>query len=146
MNKQVIQYFISGVISAFAISVLIILTVTTITSDNQMISVSLIWQALLVSILCSLINFVYRSEKLKFIWRCIIGYILTTVMIFICALTFNWYGYGENGFSMKSLNLIFLTFIIYSLMYVVVWMILWKNRNTEKKELNSKLNEYKLKQ
>lgn len=146
MNKQIIQYFISGVMGAFTISVLIISIVTTIISNNEMIPVSLIWQALFVSVLCSLINFVYRSEKLKFIWQCIIGYILTAVMITICALTFNWYGYGENGFSTRSLNLIFITFLIYSSMYLFVWIILWQKRKTEKKELNNKLNEYKSRQ
>lgn len=146
MNKQIIQYFISGVMSAFTISVLIISAVTTIISNNEMIPVSLILQALFVSVLCSLINFVYRSEKLKFIWQCIIGYILTSVMITICALTFNWYGYGENGFSAESLNLILITFLIYSLLYLFVWIILWQVRKIKKRELNNKLNEYKSQQ
>ena len=146
MNKQIVQYFISGVMGAFTISVLIISAVTTIVSHNEMVRVSLIWQALLVSVLSSLINFVYRSEKLKFIWQCIMGYILTAVMITICALIFNWYGYGENGFSIRSINLIFITFLIYSSMYLFVWIILWQKRKKEKKELNNKLNEYKLRQ
>ena len=144
MIKQTIEYFLSGLMIAFTISVLILSAVITITTDSGMISVTLIWQSLILSILCALINLVYHSEKLKFIWQSIIGYFLTTSTIIICGLIFDWYGYGDNGFERTSF--VFVSFLFYSLFYLITWIIIWKIRRIKKKELNNKLNEYKQKQ
>ena len=109
MKKQIIQYFFIGLLIAFTTSVLILSTVMEIVMDTAMISVTMIWQSFILSILCSLINLVYRSEKLKFIWQSIIGYILTTATIITCGLIFGWYSYGWNNFNRTSF--IFISFL-----------------------------------
>lgn len=144
MKRQTIQYFFTGLMIAFTISVLILSAVMAIATDADVVSVSLIWQAFVLSILCSLINLVYRSEKLKFIWQSIIGYILTTATIMTCGFTFGWYSYGGNHFNRASFILI--SFLVYSLFYLVTWMIIWRITTAREKELNYKLDQYKQKQ
>lgn len=144
MKKITTQFFFLGLMIAFTISVLIVSVVIAITTDTAMIPVSLIWQAFVLSILCSLINLVYRSEKLKFVWQSIIGYILTTATLISCGLVFGWYSYGGNRFDRASFVLI--SFLVYSLFYLMTWIIIWQIAKVKKKELNDKLNEYKQKQ
>ena len=144
MKKQTIQYFFIGLLIAFTISVLILSAVIAIVTDTGMISVTLIWQSFILSILCSLINLVYRSETLEFIWQSIIGYILTSATITTCGLVFGWYSYGGNSFDRTSFVLI--SFLVYSLFYLFTWIIIWKITKSKKKELNNKLKEYKQKQ
>ena len=91
MKNNKIKYFFLGIMIAFSISVIIISAVMTIASDSGMVPVSLIWQALLLSALCSLINLVYQSEKIKFVWQSIIAYVFTTVTIMSCSMIFDWY-------------------------------------------------------
>ena len=144
MKRQTIQYFFTGLMICFTVAVLILSAVTAIATDAGVISVSLIWQAFVLSILCSMINLVYRSEKLKFVWQSIIGYILTTATIMACGFTFGWYSYGGNHFNRTGFVLI--SFLIYSLFYLVTWMIIWRVTTAREKELNYKLDQYKQKQ
>lgn len=142
--NQTIQHFFIGTLIAFTTSVLIICAVMAIASDVPMVSVELIWQSFILSTLCSLINLVYRSEKLKFIWQSIIGYFLTTTMIITCGLVFDWYSYGGNNFN--KVYLIILSFLVYSLFYLFTWIIIWNITKAKQKALNDKLVEYKQKQ
>jgi hypothetical protein len=144
MKKQMLQHFFIGVLIAFTISIIILSAIMVFTSEDPAVSVHLIWQVFILSVLCSLINLVYCSEKLKFIWQSVIGYLLTTATIMICGLTFDWYGSGGNNFN--KTNFIVVSFFIYSLFYLFTWMIIWKITKLKKKELNDKLREYKERQ
>ncbi|NLV35549.1 MAG: DUF3021 domain-containing protein [Clostridiaceae bacterium] len=144
MKNITIRFFFLGLMIAFTISVLTVTVVMAITTDTAMVPVSLIWQNFVLSVLCSLINLVYRSEKLKFVWQSIIGYILTTAIIISCGLIFDWYSYGGNTFGRTSFVLI--SFLMYSLFYLMTWIIIWQIAKAKKKELNDKLKEYKQKQ
>ncbi len=144
MKKQMLQHFFTGLLIAFTISIIILSAIMVFISEEPAVSVNLIWQVFILSVLCSLINLVYRSEKLKFIWQSLIGYLLTTATIIICGLTFDWYGYGGNNFS--KTNFIIVSFFIYSLFYLFTWLIIWKLAKIRKKELNDRLREYKERQ
>lgn len=139
MKREILKYFFIGLMAAFTASMLLLSIVMEIVYNNGMIPVALIWQAFALSILCSFINLVYRSEKLKFIWQSIIGYILTTAAIITCGLIFHWY----SGNSYETTRFIFISFLLYSLIYLVSSMIAWKIANTKKKELNDRLRAYK---
>ena len=144
MKNITVQFFFLGLMIAFTISILIVSSVLAITTDAAMVPISLIWQTLMLSILCSLINLVYRSEKLKFVWQSIIGYILTTSTLVSCGLYFGWYSYGGNSFN--RISFILISFLVYSLCYLFTWLIIWQIAKAKKKELNDKLKEYKEKQ
>jgi len=108
MKNKTTQYFFLGLMIAFIISVLSLSIIMTIISDVAVLPISLIWQVLVLSILCSLINLVYQSEKLKFIWQSIIGYILTTTTIISCVIVFDWYSFGGNEFDKAIFILVML--------------------------------------
>lgn len=142
--KQTIQYFFIGLLIAFTISIIILSVIMTIISEEAVLQIALVWQSLLLASLCSLINLVYRSEKLKFAWQSIIGYFLTTTTIITCGLVFGWYGYGGNTFD--RIRFIMMSFVVYSLLYLVTWIIIWRINIVKKNELNEKLSEYKHRQ
>jgi len=144
MKKQTMQYFFVGLLIAFTTSIIILSLIMTIISEDAVLPVTLVWQSLILSALCSLINLVYRSEKLKFVWQSIIGYVLTTTTIIACGMVFGWYGYGGNTFN--RISFVMLSFVVYSLFYLVTWIIIWKITIVKKNELNDKLREYKQKQ
>jgi FlaA1/EpsC-like NDP-sugar epimerase len=144
MKNIAVKFFLLGIMIACTISVLILSAVMAIATEAQAVPVSFIWQSLVLSVLCSVINLVYRSEKLKFIWQSVIGYILTTATIISCGLIFNWYSYGGNSLDRRVFILI--SFLVYSLFYLITWIIIWKITKAKKKELNDKLREFKQKQ
>ena len=139
-----VQHFFLGVLIAFTISVIIIAAVMTFAEETPMIPAVMIWQSLILASLCSLINLVYRSEKLKFIWQSLIAYVLTTSTITLCGLIFNWYDYPQESLSKPVFILI--SFLVYSLFYLVTWLIIWRIAKAKEKDLNNKLKEYKLRQ
>lgn len=142
--NQTIQHFFLGLLIAFTISILILSAVMAIATDEAVISVELVWQSFILASLCSLINLVYRSEKLKFLWQSIIGYVLTTTTIITCGLVFGWYSYGFN--TLDKTSFILLSYLVYSLFYLVTWVIIWNITKAKQKELNEKLMEYKQRQ
>ncbi len=142
MKKETVQYFFLGILIAFTISVIIIAAVMTFAEEN--VPVVMIWESLILAALCSFINLVYRSEKLKFIWQSLIAYILTTGTITLCGVIFNWYDYPLESVSKPSFILI--SFCVYSLFYLVTWLIIWRIAKAKEKDLNNKLKEYKLRQ
>lgn len=141
MKKLTIQHFFLGLMIAFTISVLIVSAVMAAAADPAAVPVSLIWQTLVLSALCSLINLVYRSEKLKFIWQSVIGYFLTTATIISCGLIFGWYGSGAGG--LDRTGFILISFFVYSFCYLITWVIIWQIAKAKKKVLNDRLKEYK---
>lgn len=144
MKNQTIQYFFVGILISFTLAMILLSAVMVIATADAVVPVSLILQSFLLSIVCSLINLVYRSEKLKFIWQSIIGYVLTTGTIIAFGLTFGWYSYGGNGFD--RIKVILISFLVYSFFYLVTWIIIWKVTKLKRQELNEKLAEYKLRQ
>ena len=60
MKNKMIQDFLLGILIAFTIAVIILSAIMAIVTDTAAIPVSLIWQAFVLSILCSLINLAYR--------------------------------------------------------------------------------------
>ena len=139
-----IKYFSLGVMIAFTISILCLSVITAIASDAAAVPVSYIWQTFILSIICSMINSVYRSENLKFIWQSLIGYILTTSAITACGLIFDWYGSIVN--CSVSVNGILISVLLYSFFYLIAWLIIWQIIKSKKKLFNEKLMEYKQKQ
>ncbi len=144
MEKRPVQYFFLGVLIAFTISILTMSAIMTFSSAGAVLPVKLIWQALVLSVLCSLINLIYQLERLKFIWQSIICYILTTATIITCGLAFDWFSFGDNGFGKTDFVLLF--FVICSLFYLITWIIIWRIIKAKKRELNRKLEEYKKRQ
>ncbi len=139
--KIIIQHFFLGLMIAFTISVVILSAIVSVAFETASVPVTLIEQALLLSVLCSLINLVYRSEKLKFLWQSLIGYVLTVGAIMTCGLSFGWYRFG--GDSQNQTTYILISFLVYSLFYLVTWLIIWRIAVVRRKELNEKLNVYK---
>lgn len=144
MKKITIQFFFLGLIIAFTISILTVSVIMGVTTENATIPVNFVWQSFTLSALCSLINLVYRSEKLSFAWQSLLGYLLTTTTIITCGLIFHWYGYGEDSWGRGFFT--FILFFICSLCYLVTWIIIYKITQSKKRELNDKLREYKEKQ
>lgn len=144
MKNEKLRDFFLGLLISFTISVLIVTLVYTLAINHSPIPVLLIWQAFGLSVLCSLINLVYRMEKLTFLWQSIIGYVLTTSAILICSLLFDWY--GAEGRNFKKTLALFISFLIYSFFYLLTWLIIWKISKAKKIKMNDKLREYKEKQ
>jgi uncharacterized BrkB/YihY/UPF0761 family membrane protein len=119
--KLTIQHFFLGLMIAFTISIVLL--------------------SVIMSTIFETFNLVYRSEKLRFLWQSLIGYVLTVGTIIACGLIFGWYHFG--GESQNQMNFILISFVVYSLFYLVTWLIIWRISIKKKKELNKKLNEYK---
>lgn len=139
--KLTIQHFFLGLMIAFTISVVLLSVIMSTVFETFSVPVSLIGQSFILSILCSLINLVYRSEKLKFMWQSLIGYVLTVGTIITCGLVFGWYHFG--GTAQDQTGYVMISFAVYSLFYLVTWLFIWRITITKKKELNIKLKEYK---
>lgn len=142
--KLIIQHFFLGLMIAFTISVVLLSAIMTLVFQTGSVPVGLIQQSLILSALCSLINLVYRSEKLKFLWQSLIGYVLTVGTIIACGLSFGWYRFG--GDSLNQTRYILISFAVYSLFYLVTWLIIWRITVARKKDLNDKLYQYKQRQ
>jgi hypothetical protein len=143
MLKKMLSDFFLGLLISFTISVLFITIVYSVEKGSN-IPVLLVWQSLGLSTLCSLINLVYRMEKLSFLCQSVLGYILTTLTIMFCGLQFGWYGLGGNNFNKPIMILI--SFFIYSIFYLFTWIIIWQSNKAKKRKMNDKLKAYKLKQ
>lgn len=139
--KLTIQHFFLGIMIAFTISIILLSIIMSTIFETFSVPVSLIGQSFVLSTLCSLINLVYRSEKLKFLWQSLIGYVLTVGTIIACGLIFGWYRFG--GESQNQATYILISFVVYSLFYLATWLIIWRISIKNKKELNEKLIEYK---
>lgn len=143
MLKKMVSDFFLGILIAFSISTLFITSVYTFAGEGN-IPILIIWQSMLLSTLCSLINLVYRLEKLTFLWQSILGYLLTTTTIMICSINFKWY--NLLGSTYGKLMGIFLSFLLYSLFYLFTWIIISQVHNAKKRKMNDKLRAYKQKQ
>lgn len=139
--KITIQHFFLGLMIAFTISVLMLSGIMLLAFDTASVPVSMIGQSLILSALCSLINLVYRSEKLKFLWQSLLGYVLTVGTIITCGLIFDWYQFSGNP--QNQTGYILISFVVYSLFYLATWIIIWRLSVTRKKALNEKLMAYK---
>jgi hypothetical protein len=144
MKKQSLEYFLLGVLIAFTIAILMQSAILAATAENAAVPVPMVWQSLLLSVMCSMINLVYQSEKLKFVWKSIIGYILTTSAIIVCSLVFGWLSFGGKNFD--TADTIIALFTLCSLFYLVTWLIIWRANKAKARKLNEKLNEYKQRQ
>lgn len=144
MKKQSLEYFLLGVLIAFTIAILMQSAILAAAAENAAVPVRMVWQSLLLSVMCSMINLVYQSEKLKFVWKSIIGYILTTSVIIICSLAFGWLSFGGKSFD--TVDTIVALFTLCSLFYLVTWLIIWQANKAKARKLNEKLNEYKQRQ
>lgn len=141
MKNQGLRYFFLGLLISFTFAVLILSAILSATVENPAIPVYMIWQVLLLSVLCSLINLVYQSDKLKFVWKSIIGYLLTTVTIITCSFVFGWLRFGGNSFD--TFDTTVTLFAVCSLFYLISWLFIWCVNKAKTKKLNEKLNEYK---
>jgi len=144
MKNQSLEYFLIGLMIAFTLSVLMQSAAMVLAYESAVIPVRMIWQSFVLAALCSLINLVYRSERLSFAWRSIIGYILTTSTILTCCLVFGWLGF--SGSSIEAKVAIIVLFAVCSLFYLLTWLIIRSIYKARAKKLNEKLNEYKNRQ
>lgn len=143
MKKELLSDFLLGILISFTISALFI-TIVYSFSENRAIPVLLIWQSLGLSIVCSLINLVYRMENIEFLSQSILGYLLTTSALMICGFLFGWYNFFRDFFNKPVI--IFISFLIYSIFYLFTWLIIWQANKAKKRKMNDKLREYKRKQ
>ena len=144
MKKQTLGYFVLGIMIAFTIAILTESVILAAGFETAMVPVSMIWQSFALAVICSLINLVYQSERLKFVWKSIIGYVLTTAAIMTCILVFGWMGIGGSNIDLTYAGSVM--FIVSTLSYLVTWLIIWRVNKAKAKKLNEKLNEYKQRQ
>lgn len=144
MIRKILSDFFLGILISFTVSVLFITMVYTFSAGSGSISVLLIWQSLVLSMSCSLINLVYRMENVRFLTQSILGYLLTTATIMICGFLFGWYNFWGNNF--KRPVVILISFLVYSIFYLFTWIIIWQANKAKKRKMNDKLREYKQKQ
>lgn len=140
MKSILMRDFFLGLMISFTLAVLSVALILAIAAGSDTIQLSLIWQVFILSTICSLVNLVYRSEQLKFLWQSLIGYVLTTGAIMGCGIIFAWYDYG--GKYNKS-SFLLLSLLGYSLCYLVTWMIIWKMNRRRKAAWNNSLAAYK---
>jgi FlaA1/EpsC-like NDP-sugar epimerase len=143
MIRKILSDFFLGILISFTVSVLFITTVYTFSEGSGSIPVIFVWQSLVLSMSCSLINLVYRMENIRFLTQSILGYLLTTATIMTCGFLFGWYNFWGNNF--KRL-VILIAFLIYSIFYLFTWIIIWQANKAKKRKMNGKLREYKQKQ
>ena len=144
MIRNILSDFFLGILISFTISILFITTVYTFSEGSGSIPVLLVWQSLVLSMSCSLINLVYRMENIRFLTQSIVGYLLTTATIMTCGFLFGWYKFWGNNF--KRPVVILVSFLIYSIFYLFTWIIIWQANKAKKRKMNDKLREYKQKQ
>lgn len=143
MKKKMLSDFFLGILISFTFATLFVTTIYTFSADST-IPVLLIWQALGLSTLCSLINLIYRLENLTFLSQSILGYLLTTATIMICGFLYGWYNFWDNNY--KKSVVIIVSFLAYSLFYLFTWIMIWQVNKAKKRKMNDKLREYKKKQ
>ncbi|HEX2945369.1 MAG TPA: DUF3021 family protein [Clostridia bacterium] len=144
MKKQSLEYFVLGILIAFTIAVLMQSAILAAAAENAAIPVRMILQSFILAVLCSLINLVYQSEKLKFIWKSIIGYLLTTGTIITCSVYFGWLAFGGSSFD--TFNTVIVLFAVCTLFYLFTWLFILQVTRAKARMLNEKLNEYKKRQ
>jgi hypothetical protein len=126
---------------SFTLAVLMVASILSIVTDEGTMQLSLVWQVFILATICSLVNLVYRSEQLKFLWKSLIGYALTTGAIMGCGVIFGWYHYGGNFLDQRMF--LILSFFGYSLCYMITWIIIWRIHKGRKDAWNSRLEAYK---
>ncbi|MDF3001227.1 MAG: hypothetical protein K0Q48_1346 [Bacillota bacterium] len=141
MKSILMRDFFLGLMISFTLGVLAVALILGIAAGSGTMQLSLIWQVFILSAICSLVNLVYRSEQLKFLWQSLIGYVLTTGAIMGCGNIFGWYDYGGNSYNKSSFLL--LSLLGYSLCYLITWMMIWRVNKRRKAAWNSSLAAYK---
>lgn len=140
--KTAIGHFFLGLSIAFSLSISTISVVIAAGSPggDAAFPVRFVWQALVLSALCSLINLVYNSDRLTFRLQSILGYLLTTATIMCCCLVFGWLDAAGNDFRKALYALAF--FLVCSACYLVTWGIIWRIKRSTEKKLNDTLKVY----
>lgn len=141
MKNLLIRDFFLGFMISFTLAVLTVASILSIVTDEGTMQLSLIWQVLILAAICSLVNLVYHSEQLKFLWKSLAGYVLTTGAIMGCGVIFGWYRYGGNVLDQRAF--LILSFFGYSLCYMITWVIIWRIHKGRKIAWNSRLEAYK---
>lgn len=109
---------------------------TTLLNPTDSVEPKLLWQILLVSLLCTLSTlYKFGRKKSKFSVCVIFHYILINAIVLISGALFEWYRPDNFESLIKMLISITVT-------YVIISVISWRNSVREAKELNEKLAQY----
>ncbi|MDE7282193.1 MAG: DUF3021 domain-containing protein [Lachnospiraceae bacterium] len=126
-----LPYVTTGVLFSTALFI-------SIFAKDIMLSVSLLWQILITSCVCVLGNLIYPkceiTAKQTFV-RILIHYIYINIVVFSCAVFFDWYDVRDiikSGFMFLSILVVF----------IVVSNIVWQNAKHMTEALNNRLKEY----
>lgn len=111
--------------------------------SNPYLPFRLIFQAVLIAAISSVLNFIYHSElpisRKSMIIRTAVHFILLLSMVTGCAFYFEWFSFEKTG--------IVLTFFgLFIAAYLVIWMVNFAGDIIDEKIMNLKLMEYKARQ
>ena len=125
------SYVTTGVLFSTALFI-------TIFAKDVTLSVSLLWQILITSGVCVLGNLIYLKREItakQTIIRILIHYIYINIVVFSCAVLFDWYDVRD----IKKSGFMFLCIIV---VFAVTSSIVWQNAKRMSEALNNRLKEY----
>ncbi|MDE6749136.1 MAG: DUF3021 family protein [Lachnospiraceae bacterium] len=125
------SYVTTGVLFSTALFI-------TIFAKDVTLSVSLLWQILITSCVCVLGNLIYPRREItakQTVIRILIHYIYINIVVFSCAVFFDWYDVRD----IKKSGFMFLCIIV---VFIVVSSIVWQNAKRMSEALNNHLKEY----
>ncbi|MBD5495114.1 MAG: DUF3021 domain-containing protein [Lachnospiraceae bacterium] len=125
------SYVTTGVLFSTALFI-------TIFAKDVTLSVSLLWQILITSCVCVLGNLIYLKREItakQTIIRILIHYIYINIVVFSCAVLFDWYDVRD----IKKSGFMFLCIIV---VFAVTSSIVWQNAKRMSEALNNRLKEY----
>ncbi len=125
------SYVTTGVLFSTALFI-------TIFDKDVTLSVSLLWQILITSFVCVLGNLIYPKREITakqtFI-RILIHYIYINIVVFSCAVFFDWY-------DVRNIKMAGFMFFCIIVIFAVVSSIVWQNAKRMSETLNHRLKEY----
>lgn len=125
------SYVTTGVLFSTALFI-------TIFAKDITLSVSLLWQILITSCVCVLGNLIYPKRVItakQTIIRILVHYIYINIVVFSCAVLFDWYDVRD----IKKSGFMFLCIIV---VFAVTSSIVWQNAKRMSEALNNRLKEY----
>lgn len=126
-----LPYVTTGVLFSTALFI-------TIFAKDITLSVSLLWQILITSCVCVLGNLVYPRREItakQTVIRILIHYIYINIVVFSCAVFFDWYDVRD----IKKSEFMFISIMI---VFIVVSNLVWQNAKHMTEALNNRLKEY----
>lgn len=129
------SYVTTGVLFSTALFI-------TIFTKDVTLSVSLLWQILITSCVCVFGNLFYPKRKIttkQICIRILLHYLYTNIVVFGCAVLFDW-------FDVRNVKKSGFMFLCISVVFIVVSGIIYQNAKRMSEALNNRLKEYQDKQ